>query len=50
MHLFRSVTLLPRIWHRRFNNESYVSVHSSTIPQEPNEFTKIFKSYADEST
>lgn len=30
---------------RRFNGEAYVSIQSSSIPQQPNEFTKIFKNY-----
>lgn len=34
--------LICRIPHAR----SYVSIQSSSIPQEPLEFTRIFKSYA----
>lgn len=30
---------------RRFNGEAYVSIQSSSIPQQPNEFTKIFSNY-----
>ncbi|KAI7836597.1 hypothetical protein COHA_009555 [Chlorella ohadii] len=31
---------------RWFNGETYVSIQSSSIPQQPFEFTKIFKQYA----
>ena len=31
----------------KFNGESYVSIHSSSIPQQPFAFTQIFKSYVD---